>query len=38
MSWFTKKNDSSYSITLAPENYKKFLEINENFNQKTNKK
>lgn len=27
MSWFTKKNDSSYSITLAPENYKKNVQL-----------
>ncbi|MGE8004647.1 protoglobin domain-containing protein [Lysinibacillus sp. NPDC093216] len=27
MSWFTKKNDSSYSITLAPENYKHNVQL-----------
>ena len=27
MSWFTKKSDSSYSITLAPENYKKNVQL-----------
>ena len=27
MSWFTKKNDSSYSITLAPENYKNNVQL-----------
>jgi len=27
MSWFTKKNDSSYSITLTPENYKNNVQL-----------
>lgn len=27
MSWFTKKNDSRYSITLAPENYKNDVQL-----------